>query len=126
MFSLDFQSREPIYEQLVTNITKMVAYGGLKPNEQLPSVRALATELGINPNTVLKACQILENRGVIVSVAGKGNFVSSDLDLLSKRMMLSKDALEKAVRTGADNGVTKTQAIELVDKIYAERNDVHD
>ena len=79
MLTLDFQSRLPIYEQLYKNIVRMVAIGVMRPNEQLPTVRSLAQELGVNPNTVQKAYQMLERDRIIYSMTGKGSFVSPDL-----------------------------------------------
>ena len=76
MLSLDLQSRQPIYEQLVRGLSELVSLGALAPDEQLPSVRSLARDLGVNPNTVQKAYQELERSGVIYSVAGRGSFVS--------------------------------------------------
>ena len=55
MFSINYQSREPIYEQLYDNVIRLIALGVLLPEQQLPPVRQLATELGVNPNTVSKA-----------------------------------------------------------------------
>ena len=57
VFILDQKSRYPIYEQLYQSVTRMAALGALEPEEQLPSVRALAQDLGVNPNTVQKAYQ---------------------------------------------------------------------
>lgn len=75
MFELDLRSREPIYEQLIDKIKEHIIKHILKPDEQLPTVRVLASELTINPNTIQKAYRELENRGYIYSVPGKGNFV---------------------------------------------------
>ena len=55
MFDLDLQSRTPIYEQLYKKTIELIIKGVLKENEQLPSVRSLAKEIGVNPNTVAKA-----------------------------------------------------------------------
>ena len=60
--NLDYQSRIPIYEQIVNNIEKYVAVGILREKSQIPSIRELANNLGINPNTVKKAYDILENK----------------------------------------------------------------
>lgn len=76
MLSIDLQSRVPIFEQIQNGIIRLVHYGVLLPDEQLPSVRNLAQELGVNPNTVQKAYQQLEGSGMIYSVAGRGSFVS--------------------------------------------------
>jgi GntR family transcriptional regulator len=78
MFNIDFQSRTPIYEQIINQVERYIITGILKENEQLPSVRQIAFELGINPNTIQRAYSELERKGVIVSVAGKGSFVTSN------------------------------------------------
>ena len=75
MFELDLRSRAPIYEQLVEKIKELIVNNVLKPDEQLPTVRVLASELTLNPNTVQKAYRELEYRGYIYSLPGKGNFV---------------------------------------------------
>jgi GntR family transcriptional regulator len=76
MFSIDTRSRAPIYVQLAGNITALAASGALLPDEQLPGVRSLARELGVNPNTVSRAYQELENQGIIYQAAGRGSFIS--------------------------------------------------
>lgn len=75
MFELDLRSRAPIYEQLVDKIIELIINNVLKPDEQLPSVRILSSELTINPNTIQKAYRELEYRGYIYSLPGKGSFV---------------------------------------------------
>ena len=71
MFELDVRSRKAIYEQLVDKVKEMIVYGILKPDEQLPSVRALSTQLTVNPNTIQKAYRELEREGYIYSLQGK-------------------------------------------------------
>ena len=83
MFSINYQSREPIYEQLYSNIIRLISMGVYTPNEKLPTVRALASQLGINPNTVSKAYQMLEQNGYIYSAVGKGSFVADSSVLIS-------------------------------------------
>lgn len=75
MFELDLRSRAPMYEQLVERIKELIINNVLKPDEQLPAVRVLASELTVNPNTIQKAYRELEHRGYIYSVPGKGSFV---------------------------------------------------
>lgn len=79
MINLDYQSRTPIYEQIISEIERYVSLGILKPKEQLMSIREMATTLGINPNTVKKAYSELENRGVIVTISTKGTFISENI-----------------------------------------------
>lgn len=82
MLSLDYRDRRPLYEQIIDRIEDMISGGILKPDEQLPSVRQLAMELSINPNTIQRSYMELEKREIIYSVKGKGNFVSSNPDAL--------------------------------------------
>ena len=75
MISLSSLSRTSIYQQIIDQILAQIACGALQVDEQLPGVRNLAQDLGINPNTVVKAYAELENNGYIYSVQGKGSFV---------------------------------------------------
>ena len=76
MIHIDYQDRTPIYEQLVSRFQMLIIKGILEPDSQMPSVRKLATDLSINPNTIQKAYAILEQEGYIYPVKGRGNFVS--------------------------------------------------
>ena len=75
MYDIDLQSRIPIYEQLYRRIVELAVNGVLPEGTQLPSVRQLAKDLSVNPNTVSKAYQNLERDGVIYSLAGRGSFI---------------------------------------------------
>ncbi|OIN66842.1 GntR family transcriptional regulator [Exiguobacterium sp. KRL4] len=80
MFTVDPKSSLPIYEQLVAQIIRAIARGLLRSGEQMPSVRELASNLLVNPNTVSRAYQELESCNFIVTMRGKGSFIS-DLPL---------------------------------------------
>ena len=82
MILIDYKSRKPIYEQIIDNMKQLVVSGALKRDEQIPSVRQLAQELAINPNTIQKAYAELERQGVIYSLKGRGSFVGSSLQEL--------------------------------------------
>ena len=82
MILIDYKSRKPIYEQIIENMKQLVVSGALKRDEQMPSVRQLAQELAINPNTIQKAYAELERQGVIYSLKGRGSFVGSSLQEL--------------------------------------------
>ncbi len=75
MLQLDFRSRVPVYEQLTEKIKELIVHKVLASDEQLPSVRELALELTVNPNTIQKAYRELERQGYIYSAPGKGSFV---------------------------------------------------
>lgn len=75
MFEIDLRSRDPIYQQLVDKMKQLIVNQILMPDEKLPSVRQLAQDLTINPNTIQKAYRELESEGFIYSVKGRGSFV---------------------------------------------------
>lgn len=109
MFTIDYKSRVPIYRQLVDRVEYLAARGLLSPGSQLPSVRALAVELSINPNTIAKAYSELEAKGVIYSVPGRGSFVSDNTDSLRQetltRLAEKLRALAEEIRSlGMDKG----------------------
>ncbi len=79
MISIDYTSRIPIYEQIVNEIERYVSFGVYKPNERIESVRELASNLGINPNTVKKAYDELERRKVITTISTKGTFITDNV-----------------------------------------------
>lgn len=85
MLSITLNNKAPIYEQLVERIEFLILGGYLSENEQLPSVRELATNLAINPNTVQKAYAYLEQEGVTYSVNGRGRFVTDNVDALKEK-----------------------------------------
>ena len=75
MIHLDYRDTRPIYEQVRDGLRRLLLTGILRPGDKLPSVRSLAVDLAINPNTIQRAYGELEAEGYIVSVAGKGTFV---------------------------------------------------
>lgn len=121
MLTLDFQSRMPIYEQLYKNIIRLAAVGVMGPNEQLPTVRALAQELGVNPNTVQKAYQMLERDGVIYSMTGRGSFISPDLSPVKQRRSLARDKLAAALEEALDTGIAVEEIRILVEECNKKR-----
>lgn len=122
MFTLDYKSRLPIYEQLYKSITKMAALGAMDKDEPLPSVRALAQELGVNPNTVQKAYQMLERDGIIYSVPGKGSFVSGGGAAIDQQREIAGKKLEEAVLAAADCGMEKSEILAKVNAIFNGRD----
>lgn len=77
MIVLDYRDSRPLYQQVKDSLRRMMLTGLLEPDEKLPSVRSLATQLAINPNTIQRAYAELEAEGCIYSVAGRGSFVSA-------------------------------------------------
>lgn len=104
MILLDYKDRRPIYEQVIEKFQQMILCGALQAGEPMPSVRSLAMELSLNPNTIQRAYQELERDGYIYTVKGKGSFVSDSRDAAqSKRKELQEElrcCVEKAFAAG--------------------------
>jgi len=118
LIQLDLQSRIPIYEQLKNKICELAMIGQLKPNDQLPSVRSFARDLGINPNTVQKTYQDLEREGIIYSVSGRGSFLSdaNNLNAHLERQYLRK--INQAANEAKQCGIALETVLETVKVAY--------
>lgn len=122
MFELDLRSRKPIYEQLVDKMKELIINEVLKPDEQLPSVRQLAQELTINPNTIQKAYRELELQGFIYSQKGKGSFVNQmDLAKDANKMLQVKKDLEKLILEALYLGISAAEIKALVKELDASK-----
>lgn len=124
MFTLNFSSRQPIYEQLYNNVVQLVSIGVLTPNEQLPPMRNLAAELGVNPNTVSKAYQALEKDGYIYTLVGRGSFVSPNVDINSAKKGIALDNVEKSIKDAANVGATAQEIHKITAKVFPASDNV--
>jgi len=84
MINIDYRSGVAIYEQIIKGIERLIHCGGLEKDQKIPSVRELSAELSLNPNTIQKAYSALEQKGMIYSIKGRGNFVSGDTQSVLK------------------------------------------
>ncbi len=121
MIIIDYTDRRPIYEQIVERFQSLVLCGVLEKDAPLPSVRNLAMELSINPNTIQRAYTELERRGVIYAVKGKGNFVADMQALLLLREKEVKEEAEKLVRKAKEAGMIKEGLFGLIDTLWQEK-----
>lgn len=121
MIKLDLQSRLPIYEQLKSKIIELVMLGELASDAQLPSVRTFARELGVNPNTVQKAYQELEREKIIYSVAGRGSYISPDIDLEKQLGESYIRKIKQAAAQAKKCGISEEHAVEAVREIYSSK-----
>lgn len=124
VFNLDLKSRIPIYEQLTQKIKQLIIHDVLRPHEKLPSVRSLAQELTINPNTIQKSYRELEREGYIYSLPGKGSFVNEMKTGADQEQIreLSQE-LEKIIRQLMKMGVPKDYLKNLVEHVDNGRED---
>ncbi|MEG2928264.1 MAG: GntR family transcriptional regulator [Oscillospiraceae bacterium] len=118
MFMLDLKSRVPIYEQLKSKTLELIMAGVLATDDKMPSVRTLARDLGVNPNTIQKAYQDMEKDGIIYSVTGKGSFVAAKPQDNDVAVNAAAEKLFKAVYEARLYGVERETAMEVVNKAY--------
>lgn len=119
LFSVDPSRGEPLFQQLVDAVKKAVATGALAPGDRLPSVRELAADLLINPNTIAKAFRELESEGITVGRAGTGTFVGERPPALSKDEQRRRlhEALEGVLAAAAVSGIGRVEARRIFEHV---------
>ncbi len=122
-FRLDPRSGVPVYRQLIDQVLIAIASGVLAPGDQLPTVRQVAVDLAINPNTVMRAYRELEIRGTLSTQQGTGTFITSKKvkrDELERRRRLSQLTGEFVARVSAE-GFALQEAIDCMSDLASER-----
>lgn len=118
MLQLDYKSGISICDQIVNGFIRLKALGVLEGGQQLPSVRALASQLAVNPNTIQKAYTILEANGIIYSVKGKGSFLSDDEQAHNAVHENARANFRTAVKAARELGLNREELTELIDEEY--------
>ena len=114
--SIDFRNRKPIYEQIVDRFEILIVNGVLDADSQLPSVRALAVELSINPNTIQRAYSELERNGFLYTVKGKGNYVAYSDSLKDVRKQEILEKLRDLKKEALSMGMTVKELTEFLEQ----------
>lgn len=114
MITINYRDPRPIYEQIQTELRCLMLTGVLPPGSRLPSVRELAGQLAINPNTIQRAYRELEADGYILSVAGKGSFVAQVDQLAEQQKKQAVDAFRAAAQKLRQLGLTQAQLAQLL------------
>ena len=114
MLRIDYKSGLPIYDQIYRGIVKMAAAGAFGGDGQLPSVRSVAQELGVNPNTVQKAYGLLERDGVICSLPGKGSFLTGEQNAVDNQREEAVQKVRVSAREALDCGVALGELLSAV------------
>ncbi|MBR6633534.1 MAG: GntR family transcriptional regulator [Clostridia bacterium] len=121
MIPLNLKSGVPIWEQIKEQFKKQILMGVWAPGEQLPSVRSLASELGINPNTIQRAYSELEREGLSYTVQGRGCFVEEDLTAIQiKKTTQALERLEVVITELKESGIQYDTIIKKISKLYEE------
>ena len=116
MIILDYQDRRPIYEQITERFRTLIYQGALPAGSRLSSVRQLAMELSINPNTIQRAYMTLEQEGLIYPVKGKGNFVAETSLIKEKSKEDFRKDFKELIKKGIQTGITEEEMLSMVRK----------
>jgi len=118
LFQIDLKSRKAIYEQVVDNFKRLIVTGVLRPDAKVPSVRDMAKELTVNPNTVQKAYRELETQGYFYTVLGQGNFISPPgYQVDEKEVIAIYNRINNDVQELMFRGETKANILKFVEDV---------
>lgn len=120
MILIDYSDKRPIYEQIAARFEALIVSGVMEADEKLPSVRTLAVELSINPNTIQRAYMELEKDGFIYTVKGKGNFVKRDEELMGRQKEKLLKGLEEQAFACVQQGIKKQEILNCIEKVTGE------
>lgn len=123
MIEVDFRDARPIYEQVRDGLRRLIITGVIEAGDRLPSVRALSGSLAINPNTIQKAYEALEQEGYAYSVAGKGSFAALPADVKTERRRELLTRLDLIVQELRYLGVTDDELREHMNKREGDDHD---
>lgn len=115
MIQLNYRDSRPIYEQIKDSFRKLIIGGAMPANEKLPSVRILATQLSINPNTIQRAYQELEYEGYVYSIPGKGSFVCPNLRTNDEHVTELKGKVKEILQELRYLGISEDEIRELLE-----------
>ena len=116
MIILDYRDTRPLYEQIVDKFQMLILSGALEPNSRMPSVRSLAVELSINPNTIQRAYSELERNGFLYTVKGKGNYVAYSDSLKDVRKQEILEKLRELKKEALSMGMTVKELTEFLEQ----------
>ena len=120
MIVLDYQDRRPLHEQVEEKFRNLILNGALEPGSRMPSVRQLAVELSINPNTIQRAYMQLEQEGLIYPVKGKGNFIADNEEVRKLSIASYTEELKALIQKGKDMGMDEDELIYIIRESYKE------
>jgi len=125
VLKLDLRSGVPVYRQIIDQVLGGISAGSLKPGDQLPTVRQLAVDLAINPNTVVRAYRELEIRGVLATQQGTGTFITDkqppEKNEIERRRRVAQLAGELLAKAGAE-GITLEELLDYFNEFQTEQN----
>ena len=121
MIALDYRDKRPIYEQVVEKLEKLIVCGALESNTRMPSVRSLAMELSVNPNTIQRAYAQLEQDGYLYTIVGRGNYVTCEAEWKKGRVQTVLKEFTEVLTKARETRVPRGELLALFDRIYLEK-----
>lgn len=120
MIVIDYRDKRPLYEQVAEKLAHLIICGALESNAKLPSVRSLAMDLSVNPNTVQRAYAQLEQEGFLYTVVGRGNYVTDSKEWRSGMLQSLERELKENLTKAAESGMPKDRVLFLTEQVYRE------
>lgn len=120
MIVIDYRDKRPLYEQVAEKLAHLIICGALESNAKLPSVRSLAMDLSVNPNTVQRAYAQLEQEGFLYTVVGRGNYVTDSKEWRSGMLQSLERELKENLTKAAESGMPKDRVLCLTEQVYQE------
>lgn len=119
MILLDFRDKRPIYEQVVEKLERLIVNGALEANSKMPSVRSMGIELAVNPNTIQRAYNQLEQEGYLYTVSGRGSFVAPESEWRDSKKQKMLEEWELVTERAKESGLTLAELTEELHQIFA-------
>ena len=120
MILINHKDRRPIYEQIIERFEQLILCGALETNAPMPSVRSLAMELSLNPNTIQRAYQELERAGYIYTIKGKGSFVSETSENADKKRQEVKKEMREGIEKALFAGISAQELRQMLEECIEE------
>ena len=120
MILLDYRDKRPIYEQVVEKLERLIVSGGLEPLTRMPSVRSLAMELSVNPNTIQRAYAQLEQDGYLYTVSGRGSYVTAENEWRENKQGKLLREWQELTLQAREAGMTQPCLQEQLERLYRE------
>lgn len=118
MILLDYRDKRPLYEQMVEKLERLIVSGGLEQGSKMPSVRSLAVELAVNPNTVQRAYTLLEQEGYLYTVSGRGSFVAPEREWRDEQLRRVLTDWVAMTRKARDAGLSQEALQEQLAAVF--------
>ena len=120
MILLDYRDKRPIYEQVVEKLERLIVGGALEPDAKMPSVRSMGVELAVNPNTIQRAYNQLEQEGYLYAVSGRGSFVALESEWREGKKKKMLDEWRQVTERAKEAGLGAEELKAELDRAFGE------